>query len=350
MKRTILLPSVSKAMTQEYDYDVALSFAGEDRAYVYEVASMLRDAGIKVFYDDFSQTELWGKNLYVYLRDIYQSRAKYTVMFVSKHYAEKRWPSHERESAQARAFEESREYILPARFDDTSIPGMAPTTGYVDLRLRRPAELAGMILEKLRDVNSSSDRWSDPKQAFIMHAATKGSINLEYTVTKRRNVRELLRGLSKGSAEREYFNSDTVLDRTFRDGWFNVWGVPRGASPSFDRTQIGDLVLFVGQLSEDAAIKQLGIVKAKCPIECPNASRLLWPEAPPDKSYPLLFFFDTEVGSRPWLEFKTDIDDVRYNPRGWYKQIGNERFRGFGGPSGYLRFLRQVCGFNRMHA
>jgi hypothetical protein len=337
-------------MTDQYDYDVALSFAGEDRSYVEQVATILRDAGIKVFYDDFSQIELWGKDLYVYLRDIYQNRAKYTVMFVSEHYAEKRWPNHERESAQARAFEESREYILPARFDATPIPGMAPTTGYVDLRTRRPAELAGMVLEKLRDVDSSSDRWSNPKQAFIMHAAAKGSINLEYTVTKRRNVRELLRGLPKGSAEREYFASDTVFENEFHDGWFNAWGVPRGASPSFDRTQIGDLVLFVGQLSEDAEIKQLGIIKAKCPIECPNASRLLWPEAPPDKSYPLLFFFDTEIGSRPWAEFKADINDVRYNPRGWYKQIGGERFNAFGGPPGYLRFLRQVCGFARMDA
>lgn len=309
------------------------------------VATLLRDAGIRVFYDDFKQVELWGKNLYVYLREVYQERARFTVMFLSKYYAEKRWPKHERESAQARAFEESQEYILLARFDETPVPGVLPTTHYVDLRTRGPGELAGMILEKLRGVDSSGDRWSHPNGAFIMHAAAKGSVNLEYTVTRRRNVRELIRALPKDSEEREYFASSTVFQNDFRDGWFNVWGLPRGAVPSFDRTGVGDLVLFVGQLSEDAAIKQIGIVKAKCPIECPTASRVLWPEAPPDKTYPWLFFFDTESGYRAWSDFTSDIGMPGYNPRGWYKQIGSHRFASYGGPAGYLRFLRQACGF-----
>ncbi len=51
-------------------YHVALSFAGEDRKYVEEVANELRSKGVKVFYDKFEETKLWGKDLYVYLRDI----------------------------------------------------------------------------------------------------------------------------------------------------------------------------------------------------------------------------------------------------------------------------------------
>src|SRR5439155_24562734 len=34
-----------------------------------------------------------------------------------------------------RAFMEKREYILPARFDDTQIPGVLPTVGYIDLTI-----------------------------------------------------------------------------------------------------------------------------------------------------------------------------------------------------------------------
>jgi hypothetical protein len=335
-------------MTVDSEYDVALSFAGEDRAYVEQVAQTLRTAGIRVFYDDFQQVNLWGKDLYVHLQEVYQHKAKYTVMFVSKHYSEKRWPNHERQSAQARAFEENREYILPARFDDTPIPGLAPTTGYLDLRAKQPAELAAIVVEKLRGFDSSADRWSSPKHVFIMHAAKTGSPNLKYTVTKRLNTRELLRALPKDSTEYEYFYSDTALQKQFPDGEFNVWGVPRGARPSFARTEIGDLVLFVGQLSDDAAIEQLGIVKVKCPIECPIASRILWPAAPPDKSYPLLFFFDTEIGSRQWIDFTADIKDSGYNPRGWYKQIADKQFEAFGGPAGYLRYLRQVGRFTLM--
>jgi len=60
------------------DFDVALSFAGEDRAYVEEVASVLREMGLRVFYDKYETVSLWGKDLYTHLREIYFSRARYT--------------------------------------------------------------------------------------------------------------------------------------------------------------------------------------------------------------------------------------------------------------------------------
>ena len=111
-------------MNDHRDYDVALSFAGEDREYVDQVANKLKDRGVKVFYDLFEEADLWGKDLYVHLSEIYQVRAKFTVMFISKSYGEKLWTNHERRAAQARAFQEAQEYILPARFDETQIPGV----------------------------------------------------------------------------------------------------------------------------------------------------------------------------------------------------------------------------------
>jgi len=131
------------------DYDVALSFAGEDRTYVEQVAKELVRAGVKVFYDEFEQDKLWGTNLYDHLSDVYQKRARFTVMFISRWYAEKRWTNFERQAAQARAYSESREYILPARFDDTELPGMLPTTRYVPLKERAPSALAELIVKKL---------------------------------------------------------------------------------------------------------------------------------------------------------------------------------------------------------
>lgn len=41
-----------------YKYDIALSFVGEDRAYVKKVAKYLTDKGIRVFYDTYKQVEL----------------------------------------------------------------------------------------------------------------------------------------------------------------------------------------------------------------------------------------------------------------------------------------------------
>lgn len=134
----------------ELKFHVALSFAGEDRKYVEKVAKELRENDVSLFYDKFDKVSLWGKDLYTYLRDIYQNKAYFTVIFISEHYKKKRWTNHERESAQARAFSESKEYILPARFDDTEIPGILPTTGYIKLDKISPKEFASLIIEKLK--------------------------------------------------------------------------------------------------------------------------------------------------------------------------------------------------------
>jgi hypothetical protein len=139
-----------ESMNVKFKFDVALSFAGENRPYVEKVAKYLTEKDIKVFYDKYEKTELWGKDLYVHLEEVYQKKAKYCVMFLSCNYAEKLWTNHERKSAQARAFNEKREYILPARFDDTKIPGILSTVGYIDLRGLKPEEFGKLIIEKLK--------------------------------------------------------------------------------------------------------------------------------------------------------------------------------------------------------
>lgn len=131
-------------------YDVALSFAGEQRPYVERVADALRNAGVKVFYDNYEKTELWGKDLYSHLDYIYGKQATYCVIFASADYRIKVWTNHERSSAQARAIQDSdQEYILPVRFDETEIPGLRSTIGYLEASKFEPEELARLIKEKL---------------------------------------------------------------------------------------------------------------------------------------------------------------------------------------------------------
>lgn len=142
-----LRPPASEA--DEDTFEVVLSFAGEDRDYVESVAAFLLGKDVRVFYDRFEEVTLWGKDLAAHLDKVYRSKARYCIMFISKHYATKLWPSHERRSAFARALEEKHEYILPARFDQTEIPGLQPTIGYVDLSRKTPEELGTMIIAKL---------------------------------------------------------------------------------------------------------------------------------------------------------------------------------------------------------
>lgn len=139
----------TKRPPREEAYEVVLSFAGEDRIYVEGVAEYLRHNNVKVFYDRYEEVTLWGKDLSEHLDKVYRGSARYCVMFISNNYASKVWTSHERRSALAKAIEEKEEYILPARFDNTEIPGIRPTIGYVDLSEKTPEQLGRMVLQKL---------------------------------------------------------------------------------------------------------------------------------------------------------------------------------------------------------
>lgn len=41
-------------------------------------------------------------------------------------------------------------YLLPVRFDDTEVPGLSPTIGYLDGTLLKPEELASLITKKVK--------------------------------------------------------------------------------------------------------------------------------------------------------------------------------------------------------
>ncbi len=138
-----------KRAQPDFEYDVCLSFAGEDRVYVRKVANALRSMGVRVFFDEYAQVELWGRDLYAHLDDVYQNAARYCVLFASRHYARRVWPDHERQSAQARAIREHREYVLPVRFDGTDIPGLRPTVGFLDAARLAPKKLAELVRAKL---------------------------------------------------------------------------------------------------------------------------------------------------------------------------------------------------------
>ena len=127
-------------------------------------------------------------------------------------------------------------------------------------------------------------------------------------------------------------------------------GVPGLASTCIRQNADRRLVLFAPWIGiHDGGIHQLGVVKALCPVRALVASQILWPNTPNDRLYPLLFFFDTESGMRPWFDFLADLGYAdNWQPRGWYRRIADSRFRKWSGQQGYLEFLRFKCGFRGM--
>jgi hypothetical protein len=132
-----------------YDYDVALSYAGEDRERADQLAFALKRRGARVFYDKDDAARLWGENLYTHLTDLYQNRARYCVALLSRHYAEKPWALRELAAAQARAFRQREPYLLPVRLDDAEIPGVLPTESFVSWSGDSSDTIAELVLARL---------------------------------------------------------------------------------------------------------------------------------------------------------------------------------------------------------
>jgi len=137
-------------------WDVALSFAGAQRDYVGQVAAALKARGVRCFYDADEQVELWGKYLAEELPRIYARESAAVVVFLSTDYAGRDWTRLERRAAFGRAVAEAGVYVLPARFDDSELPGLLPDVVTVDLRRYTPAQFADLIAEKLADLATSS--------------------------------------------------------------------------------------------------------------------------------------------------------------------------------------------------
>lgn len=147
----------------DFSYDVALSFAGEQRAYVEKVAAALRRRGIRPFYDDYEQAVLWGKDLYEHLDWVYQKAARYCVLFASEAYARKVWTTHERRSAQARALSsDPKNRPKPGSGREAtrrSGAGLALVAGQAAMGSKRTVKPSALAWRTMRRMAAWGSRW-----------------------------------------------------------------------------------------------------------------------------------------------------------------------------------------------
>lgn len=132
-----------------FEYDVALSFAGEDRVIAGKCAGLLKSAGISVFLDEYVSARGGGNDTIDHLVNLYSRKARYCVLFLSQHYPLKAWTETERMDAQQRALRDANEYILPLQLDNTQIPGVMQAAGYMDLRQHPMEEVVDLLAQKL---------------------------------------------------------------------------------------------------------------------------------------------------------------------------------------------------------
>ena len=143
--------SVSKAVDiSTHNFDVGLSFPGEVRGIVEEVAKNLEHliGPNAYFYDANYVAQLARPSLDTFLQDIYRNRSKLIVVFISADYQNKNWCGVEFRAIRDIIAEREHQRIMFIRTDDGAVEGVFDTDGYIDARNFTPAQIAGFIKER----------------------------------------------------------------------------------------------------------------------------------------------------------------------------------------------------------
>ncbi|NQV27777.1 MAG: TIR domain-containing protein [Rhodopirellula sp.] len=139
-------------------FDVALSFPGEHRTFVEEVAKSLSRSLTreKVFYDRFYEAELARPNLDTYLQHIYHNDVNLVVVVLCKEYDEKEWCGLEFRAIRDLIKKRRDDEIMFVRVAQGDVKGVFGIDGYVDAQNRPASEIAGVIRDRLKIVQNAN--------------------------------------------------------------------------------------------------------------------------------------------------------------------------------------------------
>lgn len=105
----------------DYEYDFALSFAGENRDLARELAEQLEILDAHVFFDEYFEANFLGGTWSAHFKRIFATDSRLVVCLLDEHYATKIWPTFEKECFQPRVADEE---VIPIYLDDTSFVGI----------------------------------------------------------------------------------------------------------------------------------------------------------------------------------------------------------------------------------
>lgn len=110
-----------RAGVKEYQFDFAISFAGENRALAKLIADQLDLFDCAVFYDEYFEANYLGKAWHKSFTQIFGEQARFVVCLLDKYHVEKIWPTFERECFAPRVAEAA---VIPIYLDETPVPGI----------------------------------------------------------------------------------------------------------------------------------------------------------------------------------------------------------------------------------
>ena len=139
-------------------FSVALSFPGERRALVEQVASILanRCRRERVLYDKYHEAEFAQPNLDTHLQQLYHQESDLIVTFLCAEYNDKEWCGLEWRAIRDLIKKGQASRIMLLRFDNSDIPGLFSTDGYIQIDKHSPEQVADLIFQRMQVGSATS--------------------------------------------------------------------------------------------------------------------------------------------------------------------------------------------------
>ncbi len=244
-------PSVGRV--EDMRFKVALSFPGEVRGYVSDVARELRNrlSSGTLFYDNDFQAQLAKPNLDTLLQRIYRENSELVVVFLCADYETKPWCGIEWRAIREIIIDKNDHAVMFMRFDNAKIQGVFSHDGYIDANRHTAAQVAAFILERVRLNNLSKildskiALRSEAKPPRPMHGTVQNLIVRLKAAGELESIDEYQAGFDAGQAWAQDMAPPGELNRMSayianfdsRLDWWDVdylgWNAPFGATDYF---------------------------------------------------------------------------------------------------------------------
>lgn len=138
------------AETPKKRFRIGLSFSGQQRPYIEQVADLLANhyGKDRILYDNYHKPELARPGLDDYLPKLYRDETELSVIFISASYGERDWCGLEMRAIRDLLKRRQFKGLVLFRFDMTPIEGIYDIDGYIEIKDTPPAVTVEQICER----------------------------------------------------------------------------------------------------------------------------------------------------------------------------------------------------------
>jgi hypothetical protein len=134
-------------LKDETEFEVALSFAGENRKLAREIAKQLTELDVVVFIDEQYEANYLGKIWSKEFKEIFGPKSRFVVCLLDENHLEKIWPTFERDIFKPRV---AAGAVVPIYLDETKFVGIPDDVIGISFKETVPdADLEKKVFEKI---------------------------------------------------------------------------------------------------------------------------------------------------------------------------------------------------------